>query len=81
MNNLVKDGRFVDSLYAVGDNISKINTNRVINLHVALLFTCLCLQLIICVIIIVCMFMGISLYMLHVFVYYYFSMKLYIYRT
>jgi hypothetical protein len=32
----------VDGLHAVGDNISKISTNRVINLHVALLFTCLC---------------------------------------
>jgi hypothetical protein len=32
----------VDGLYAVGDNISKISTNRMINLHVALLFTCLC---------------------------------------
>jgi hypothetical protein len=32
----------VDGLYAVGDNLSKISTNHVINLHAALLFTCLC---------------------------------------
>jgi hypothetical protein len=37
-----KDGRFVDSLYGFGDNISKISTNRMINLHVALLFMCFC---------------------------------------
>jgi hypothetical protein len=35
----------VDDLYIVGDNISKISTNHVINLHVALLFTCLCYDL------------------------------------
>jgi hypothetical protein len=32
----------VDGLHVVGDNISKISTNRVINLHATLLFTCLC---------------------------------------
>jgi hypothetical protein len=37
-----KAGRFVDILYAIGDNISKISINRMINLHAALLFTCLC---------------------------------------
>jgi hypothetical protein len=37
-----KTGRFVDSLYAVGENISKINTNHMIKLYAALLFTCLC---------------------------------------
>jgi hypothetical protein len=35
----------VDGLYTVGDNISKISTNRVINLHAALLFMCLCYSL------------------------------------
>ena len=70
--------RFVNSLHIVGDIISKISTNRVINLHVALLFTCLFYGFIICVIITVCMFMGISLYMLHICGYCYFSMKSYI---
>jgi hypothetical protein len=32
----------MDGLYAFGDNISKISTNCMINLHVALLITCLC---------------------------------------
>jgi hypothetical protein len=35
-------GRFVDGLYAVGDNISKISTNCMIKLYVALLITFLC---------------------------------------
>jgi hypothetical protein len=32
----------VDGLYTIGDNLSKISTNRMIKLYVALLFTCLC---------------------------------------
>jgi hypothetical protein len=36
-----KDGKFVEGLHAVGDIITKITVNCVINLHVALLFTCL----------------------------------------
>jgi hypothetical protein len=40
-----KAGRFMDGLYTVGDNISKISTNRMIKLYVALLFTCLCYSL------------------------------------
>jgi hypothetical protein len=32
----------VDGMYAVVDNISKISTNRMINLHASLLFTFLC---------------------------------------
>jgi hypothetical protein len=32
----------VDDMYTVGENISKISTSRMINLHAALLFTCLC---------------------------------------
>jgi hypothetical protein len=71
----------VDDLHTIGDNISKISTNRVINLHDAIVIYMLMLQFIICVIIIVCMFMGISLYTLHVCVYYYFNMKSHIYRT
>jgi hypothetical protein len=47
-------------LHVVGDILTKISTNCVINLHVALLFTCLVYRFIICVIIIVFMFMGIS---------------------
>jgi hypothetical protein len=35
----------MDGLYAVGDNISKISTNPVINLHAALLFMFLCYNL------------------------------------
>jgi hypothetical protein len=50
----------VDGLHAVGDILTKISTNCVINLHAALLFTCLFYGFIICVIITVCMFMGIS---------------------
>jgi hypothetical protein len=36
-----KAGRFVEGLHAVGDILTKISANCVINLHVALLFTCL----------------------------------------
>jgi hypothetical protein len=36
-----KAGRFVEGLHVVGDIIIKISVNCVINLHVALLFTCL----------------------------------------
>ena len=70
-----KVGRFVEGLHAVGDIITKISFNCVINLHVALLFTWLffwvypmcgynCLYS-----------YGYCLYMLHVCVYYYFSMN------
>jgi hypothetical protein len=37
-----KAGMFVDGLYAVGDNISKISTNRMIKLYATFLFMCLC---------------------------------------
>jgi hypothetical protein len=50
----------VDGLHTVGDILTKISTNYVINLHVALLFTCLFYGFIICVIIIIWMFMVIS---------------------
>jgi hypothetical protein len=36
-----KDGRFVEGLHAFGDILTKISANWLINLHVALLFTCL----------------------------------------
>jgi hypothetical protein len=55
-----KDGRFVEGLYAVGDILTKISVKCVINLHAALLFTCLFLWVIICMVIIVYIFMGIS---------------------
>jgi hypothetical protein len=40
-----KAGRFVEGLHAVGDILTKISVNCVINLHAALLFTCLFLGL------------------------------------
>ena len=36
-----KDGRFMEGLHVVGDILTKISANCVINLYVALLFTCL----------------------------------------
>jgi hypothetical protein len=38
-----KAGRFVEGLHAVGDILTKISVNCVINLHAALLFMCLIL--------------------------------------
>jgi hypothetical protein len=35
-----KAGRFMEGLHAVGDILTKISVNCVINLHVALLFMC-----------------------------------------
>jgi hypothetical protein len=55
-----KAGRFVEGLHTVGDILTKISANCVINLHAALLFTCLFLWVIICVVITVFIFMGIS---------------------
>jgi hypothetical protein len=55
-----KAGRFVEGLHAVGDILTKISVNCVINLHVALLFTCLFLWVYLCVVITVFIFMGIS---------------------
>jgi hypothetical protein len=70
-----KAGRFVEGLHAIGDILTKIIVNCVINLHAALLFTCLFLW-------VYCMcgynFLysyGYCLYMMHVCVYYYFSMN------
>jgi hypothetical protein len=55
-----KAGRFVEGLHAVSDILTNISANCVINLHAALLFTCLFLWVIICAIITVFTFMGIS---------------------
>jgi hypothetical protein len=71
-----KDGRFVEGLHEFGDILTKISSNCVINLHAALLFTCLVLW--------VYPMRGYNclyvyeycLYILHVYVYYYFSMNL-----
>jgi hypothetical protein len=48
----------VKGLHTVGDILTKISFNCVINLHVALLFTCLFLWVILCVVIIVFILMG-----------------------
>jgi hypothetical protein len=53
-----KARRFVEGLHVVGDILTKISINCVINLHVSLLFTCLFLWVIICVVITICIFMG-----------------------
>jgi hypothetical protein len=50
----------VEGLHVVGDIITKISVNCVINLHAALLFTCYFYGFILCMIIIVCMLMGIA---------------------
>jgi hypothetical protein len=55
-----KAGRFVEGLHTVGDILTKISVNCVINLHAALLFTCYFYGFILCVIIVVCMLMGIA---------------------
>jgi hypothetical protein len=55
-----KAGRFVEGLHVVGDILTKISVNCVINLHAALLFMCIFLWVIICAIITVFIFMGIA---------------------
>jgi hypothetical protein len=50
----------MEGLHTVGDIVTKISVKCVINLHAALLFTCLFLWVIICVVITVYIFMGIS---------------------
>jgi hypothetical protein len=55
-----KARKFLEGLHAVGDILTKISANCVINLHVALLFTCLFVWVIICTVITVFIFMGIS---------------------
>jgi hypothetical protein len=69
------DGRFMEGLQAVGDILTKISVNCVINLHVALLFMCLFLW-----VYPMCGYnylyiYGYCLYMMHVYVYYYFGMN------
>jgi hypothetical protein len=65
----------MEGLHTVGDIITKISVNCVINLHVALLFMCLFLWVYpMCGY--NCLYIyGYCLYMLHVYVYYYFSMN------
>ena len=50
----------MEGLHTIGDIITKISVNCVINLHAALLFTCYFYGFILCVIIVVCMLMGIA---------------------
>jgi hypothetical protein len=70
----------MEGLDTVGDIISKISINCVINLHTALSFTCLFLWVYpMCVY--NCLYIyGYFLFMLHVYVYYYFSMNPCIYE-
>ena len=76
----------MEGLHIVSDNLTKISANCVINLHVALLFTCLFLWVIICVVITMFIFMGIaciclllfqceSMHLHNVFVYFHFIYK------
>ena len=53
-------GRFVESLHAVGDILTKTSVNCVTNLHATLLFMCVFLWVTICVVISVFIFMGIA---------------------
>jgi hypothetical protein len=63
-------------LHTVGDILTKISVNCVINLHVALLFACLFLWVYpMCGYNCLCSY-GYCLYMLHLCVYFYFSMNL-----
>jgi len=55
-----KARRFVEVLHAVGDILTNISANCVINLHVALLFMCLFVWVIICAVITMFIFLGIS---------------------
>jgi hypothetical protein len=55
-----KSGRFVEGLHIVGDILTMISANCVINLHDPLLFTCLFLWVIICAVITMFICMGIS---------------------
>jgi hypothetical protein len=55
-----KAERFVEGMHEVGDILTKISANCVINLHAALLSTCLFLWVIICAVITMFIFMGIS---------------------
>jgi hypothetical protein len=50
----------MEGLHAVGDILTKISVNCVINLHAALLFMCIFVWVIICVIITMFIFMGIA---------------------
>jgi hypothetical protein len=71
----------MEGLHVVGDILTKISVKCVINLHVALLFTCLFLWVYpMCVY--NCLYSyGYFLYMLHVYLYCYFNMNPCIYTT
>ena len=58
----------MEGLHVVGDILTKISVNCVINLHVALLFTCYFYGFILCVIIVFCMLMGIACICLFLFI-------------
>jgi hypothetical protein len=69
----------MEGMHTIGDIITKISSNCLINLHVALLFTCSVLWVYAmrgynCLYI-----YGYFLYMLHVYVYYYLGMNPFIY--
>jgi hypothetical protein len=69
----------VEGLHTVGDILTKISVNCVINLPVALLFTCLFLWVYhMCGYNYIYIY-GYCLHMLHVYVYYHFRMNLCIY--
>jgi hypothetical protein len=50
----------MEGLHVVGDILTKISGNCVINLHTSLLFACFFLWVIICEVITMFIFMGIS---------------------
>jgi len=60
----------VDGMETIGDILTKISTDYVMNLHVAFSFMWYFVGFIACVIVTVHMFKGIPLYTLHVYVYY-----------
>jgi hypothetical protein len=70
----------MEGMHIVGDILTKISVNCVLNLHDALLFTCLVLWVYpMCAY--KCLYIyGYFLYMLHVYVYFYFSVNPCIYR-
>jgi hypothetical protein len=70
----------MEGLHAIGDILAKISVNCVINLHVALSFTCLFLWVYPTYVYNCLYIYGYCLYMLHVYVYYYFRVNPCIYR-
>jgi hypothetical protein len=70
----------VEGLHAVGYILTKISVNYVINLHVALSFTCSILWVIMCMIYNCVYIYGYCPHMMHVYVYCYFRMNPCIYK-